>query len=106
MIPFVLDTLQKAAMKPVLRSICETKFARNRFAVSDNHLCAEMKEDSNTDACMGAFGGPLVKLEGNKYHLVGITSYVYGCGLRAYPGVYTRVANYLEWITAQVEARA
>lgn len=34
-----------------------------------------------------------------RWLLVGITSYGMGCGLASYPGVYTRVASYRDWIS-------
>jgi secreted trypsin-like serine protease len=35
----------------------------------------------------------------SQWILVGITSYGTGCGLADYPGVYTRVSYYVDWIS-------
>jgi secreted trypsin-like serine protease len=32
------------------------------------------------------------------YTLVGVTSFGKGCGVKGIPGVYTEVADYLDWI--------
>ena len=42
----------------------------------------------------GDSGGPLTV--GGK--LVGIVSWSIGCGESEYPGVYTRVSKYIDWI--------
>ena len=34
-----------------------------------------------------------------RWELIGITSYGSGCGLPDYPGVYTRVTSYRNWIS-------
>jgi secreted trypsin-like serine protease len=47
-----------------------------------------------TDTCSGDSGSPLIC--GNT--LSGITSWGYGCGRPVYPGVYTNLSYYLEWI--------
>ncbi len=53
----------------------------------------------------GDSGGPLIFPIQNKerteltFHLGGITSYGRrGCGNPEYPGVYTRVAQFIDWI--------
>ena len=58
------------------------------------------------DSCQGDSGGPLVLRDGNKegepWYLIGIVSYrtsdgTIHCG-GGFPGVYTKVTNYLDWI--------
>ena len=55
-------------------------------------ICAGIGEK---DSCQGDSGGPLVDV--NRY-LVGIVSWGEGCARDGYPGVYTEVAHFVEWI--------
>lgn len=58
----------------------------------------------NQDACSGDSGGPLtfVNMDENSGNIVGtvygIVSFGEECGLEGWPGIYTRVQSYLEWI--------
>ena len=48
------------------------------------------------DSCQGDSGGPLfVRSTGIQ---VGITSWGYGCAAPGYPGVYTEVSFFTEWV--------
>ena len=56
-------------------------------------ICAGL-EEGGKDSCQGDSGGPLVS--GNV--LAGIVSWGYGCAVAGYPGVYTEVAHFSNWI--------
>ena len=61
--------------------------------ISAGMLCAGIPEGGK-DSCQGDSGGPFV-VNGT---LVGVVSWGNGCGSSEYPGVYTRVASYSNWI--------
>lgn len=50
--------------------------------------------DTNHDSCQGDSGGPLL-CNGVQ---TGVVSFGAGCGDRSYPGVYTSVSTFYEWI--------
>ncbi|XP_059083508.1 trypsin II-P29-like [Tigriopus californicus] len=63
--------------------------------VPENMICAG---EEGKDSCASDSGGPLLCPTSNGLGLVGLTSYGTGCGRPNYPGVYTEVASYIEWV--------
>ena len=61
---------------------------------------------SGQDSCTGDSGGPLVFREFSQdpWYQVGVVSFGYGeqCGSK-FPGVYTKVGGYLDWIENNLE---
>lgn len=49
-------------------------------------------------------GGPLMVYDSttDTWNIAGITSYGYGCAAQDYPGVYTRVSMFVNWINARI----
>lgn len=47
---------------------------------------------------LGDGGGPLVCEKNGAWQVVGIVSWDIGCGQVNVPGVYVKVAHYLDWI--------
>lgn len=73
--------------------------------ITDNMITAGDYNDvndpyDNEDACQGDSGGPLFGKFGanNENVLFGITSWGVGCGFNNFPGVYTKVGNYTNWV--------
>lgn len=72
--------------------------------LTHNVLCAG-SIGSIKDACKGDSGGPMMTLYRNTWFLVGLVSWGEGCGRIDKLGIYTKVANYVEWIeSAKKEA--
>ncbi|XP_068221618.1 venom protease-like [Palaemon carinicauda] len=65
--------------------------------ITDKQLCAG---DSKSDACNGDGGAPLnyYSVEKDRYYVMGLVSFGIGCAHPDFPGVYTRVSSYLDWI--------
>ncbi|XP_024945953.1 transmembrane protease serine 9 [Cephus cinctus] len=68
--------------------------------ITNNMICAGRGAQ---DSCQGDSGGPLLVQEGDKLEIAGIVSWGVGCGRPGYPGVYTRVARYLNWIRTNMK---
>ncbi|XP_029424488.1 complement factor I isoform X4 [Nannospalax galili] len=78
-----------------------SNFYQNRYYEKEM-LCAGTK-DGSIDACKGDSGGPLVCTDVNNVSYVwGIVSWGENCGKPEFPGVYTKVVNYFDWISYHV----
>lgn len=47
---------------------------------------------------IGDSGGPIFGWTGHYWEQVGIVSYGFGCADRGFPGIYTRLSYYYQWI--------
>ncbi|GBP15045.1 Trypsin-7 [Eumeta japonica] len=91
-------TLLQAEMPVLEQSDCRrTSYNANKIA--DDMLCAGYPTTAEKDACTGDSGGPLIADTGKRvYELIGVVSWGYGCARKGFPGIYTRVSKYLDWI--------
>lgn len=94
----IADTLQEVEVKVISNPICNSKTVFSG-QVTVNMLCAGFLAGGK-DACAGDSGGPLVfkSVNENKTIQTGIVSWGGACAAANQPGVYTRVANYSDWI--------
>lgn len=72
--------------------------------IRDTQLCAGGERDK--DSCNGDSGGPLLHNKGNdrQHYIEGIVSFGAKCGTAGWPGIYTRVTAYKDWILTNIRA--
>jgi len=92
------DVLMKVYVPVVTMESCKKAYGSS---VSSNMICAGKK---GKDSCQGDSGGPAVWADGDGKQavVVGVVSFGKGCGEEGYPGVYTRVTSYLDWIKSTI----
>jgi len=96
------NTLQEVQVPLVAYESCKSSYANVGMEITGNMLCAGLSEGGK-DSCQGDSGGPLVYQKDSEWFQTGVVSFGEGCAQANYPGVYTKVSNYSEWI-AQVKA--
>lgn len=60
-------------------------------------LLSSIKQ-GGVDACQGDSGGPLMMRVDTRWIQLGIVSFGNKCGEPGYPGVYTRLSEYVDWV--------
>ncbi|KAH8379412.1 hypothetical protein KR009_004764, partial [Drosophila setifemur] len=83
--------LRGTLVQPIDQKRCRRLYSRIGRPITENMICASA---AGRDHCYGDSGAPLVH-RGSSY---GIVSFARGCADPRYPGVYTRLANYVSWI--------
>lgn len=96
-------TLKQAELPVVDQETCATRYAKQGYVLIDSMLCAGY-QDGGIDACAGDSGGPLLlwDAEGLRWVQTGIVSAGAGCAEPGYYGLYTRLADFGEWINAEM----
>lgn len=98
----------KVRVNGVERSACNTVYSRQNVQIGDSQVCAG--GERGRDSCRGDSGGPLVATDNSNprqvaTYLVGLVSYGPSpCGQVGWPGVYTKVSEYVDWIQNNLEA--
>ncbi|XP_075238643.1 trypsin-like [Lycorma delicatula] len=98
------DTLNKVAVPILSKEQCK-QAGYNKSRLTVNMICAGYMEGKQ-DACQGDSGGPLHlngEINSSYMEVIGIVSWGRGCARPNFPGVYTRVANYIPWVKEQLQ---
>uniref|UniRef100_A0A6Q2XM02 Peptidase S1 domain-containing protein n=1 Tax=Esox lucius TaxID=8010 RepID=A0A6Q2XM02_ESOLU len=92
-IPLSGESYLQELKVPILnQTVCLDKY----LCLTSNMICAGLQ--GGKDTCQGDSGGPLVCPSDTKFVQVGITSFGKPCAKEGFPGYYTRVASYLDFI--------
>ncbi|XP_043462246.1 trypsin-7-like [Leptopilina heterotoma] len=87
------STVLRTAFVPVVEED-ECKKIYSLDPLSDRVFCAGYMETGGVDSCFGDSGGPAV-LNGK---LIGIVMGGDGCARPGYPGIYTKISAFYDWI--------
>jgi len=68
-------------------------------------LCAGYTNGTR-DTCQGDSGGPLTFNNNGKWNQIGVTSFGNGCARKNFPGYYTDVGAYANWIASVMARKA
>ncbi|XP_013879967.1 complement component 1, r subcomponent [Austrofundulus limnaeus] len=97
------NKLKYVAVPLVNQEICSnsiTELKKNRPILpdlTDNMFCAGLPEGQK-DSCKGDSGSAFTLTDDGQFWAAGVVSWGDKCGHKGTYGVYTRVANYVDWI--------
>lgn len=103
------NLLQETTLHVVNISQCEASYREHSWfdrlfagGFGDTKLCATWRGSVARDACVGDSGGPAVAydVKHDRYRLIGVVSSGVKCAMQQFPGIYTRVEKYIDWILA------
>ncbi|NXY85847.1 OVCH2 protein, partial [Alcedo cyanopectus] len=97
--------LRQLEVPILLLDTCQSYYVNLARKVTQRMICAGFPLEEGKDSCTGDSGGPLVCPSEDDlgfYTLHGITSWGLGCGRKSYPGVYTNVGFFVDWIKQSV----
>ncbi|XP_074037883.1 trypsin Blo t 3 [Leptinotarsa decemlineata] len=87
------EILQYVEIPVIDRTVCRAMYSHTVEIITDNMICS-LYPGGGKDSCVGDSGGPAVVDD----VLFGVVSWGIGCADAQYPGVYTSVPKFLEWI--------
>uniref|UniRef100_A0A8C0KL56 Serine protease 44-like n=1 Tax=Canis lupus dingo TaxID=286419 RepID=A0A8C0KL56_CANLU len=94
------EELQEAELNIIRYERCneilQTQLETSSDVVKKGMLCGYNVQGK--DACQGDSGGPLACEFNETWVQVGIVSWGIGCGRKNYPGIYTEVSLYRDWV--------
>ena len=103
---FQSPELQQVALPLVDVQECASDYKGNvDGSIDARNLCAGLREGGR-DSCQGDSGGPLMAQNASgDWRQVGVVSWGAGCAQAGFPGVYTRVSAFADWIQKNSPSR-
>nr|XP_012225654.1 PREDICTED: transmembrane protease serine 9 [Linepithema humile] len=100
------DVLQKVEVRVVANTVCREWYASQgkSILVESTQMCAGW-EQGMRDSCWADSGGPLMvgSRPAEPLMVVGVVSTGVGCSRPRLPGIYTRISDYISWITQETQ---
>ncbi|XP_003740553.1 proclotting enzyme-like [Galendromus occidentalis] len=90
------NVLKQALIRIWSQEECAKAFQKE-VQITQEYLCAGDGQGLQ-DSCQGDSGGPLVYFDDDRFYLIGVVSFGKRCATPGYPGAYTRITKYLEWL--------
>ncbi|XP_045214354.2 uncharacterized protein LOC123564677 isoform X1 [Mercenaria mercenaria] len=97
-----LDIVPRDECRENYESLPDDDEAKQFVSIQDSVICARA-DQTGVDSCRGDSGGPLICYHDNHWMQAGIVSFGYQCGDIRYPGVYTNVDYFYNWIENTIE---
>jgi len=91
------NVLHKVEIPVVSDDDCDSAYASAGYGTIESMICAGLPEGGK-DSCQGDSGGPFFLNDPESPTLIGIVSWGIGCARAGYPGVYTEVSYFIDWI--------
>jgi secreted trypsin-like serine protease len=104
----VSEVVQHVLVPIVSKQTCNYLYSKIapkiKIHISSDMTCAGF-ERGGKDACQYDSGGPMVfyNRHEEKWILVGIVSTGYGCARSGFPGIYTKVSEFVPWIQNTID---
>ena len=89
--------LQEVKVPLYKQADCKINYGKLDVEITSNMVCAGLPAGGK-DSCQADSGGPLFVQSGGSMVQLGVTSFGEACAKANFPGVYTRVAAYRDWI--------
>ena len=100
----ISDEVKKATLDVLTNQVCKYSSPEKvKEQITSKILCAYKPGHGS---CSGDSGGPLMCQPDFQLEVCGIVSLAPRCGSPLLPGLYTRVTEYIDWISDIVEGRA
>ncbi|XP_050420474.1 venom protease-like [Adelges cooleyi] len=96
------NILMEVGLPVVDNMDCNRSYSKFPVTIDNRVLCAGSLKGGK-GSCQGDSGNTLMIPQSGQWYSIGIVSFGYKCGESGYPGVYTRVTYFVDWILGKLQ---